>query len=279
MPFPASSGLVSFSKQGLCEDTPAEHWGWLDLSCGWRRGGSTGTACCAWSFAPMASVLVLEEVPQLPLSLCCTSHSHETVTRPPCVGPVLPQVGNSGHFWDVNHLEGVWQLSELQACARSSGQRHTPGIPVGRDVGAGDAGAGGGSVLDVESVCLSVAKQKPQTSSRGFAGGAAKVRECVGAFICAGLCWGTGPLGCCFSVRAKSNFCHLPVPWFPHLCKTRRRYFSPEMLSKRWFVAGARLKNGNPGACPRVFLTVEWLQRLKCSCSPQGAGQHLALPH
>lgn len=190
MPFPASSGLVSFSKQGLCEDTPAEHWGWLDLSCGWRRGGSTGTACCAWSFAPMASVLVLEEVPQLPLSLCCTSHSHETVTRPPCVGPVLPQVGNSGHFWDVNHLEGVWQLSELQACARSSGQRHTPGIPVGRDVGAGDAGAGGGSVLDVESVCLSVAKQKPQTSSRGFAGGpqrSGNVLEDSFVLVCAGV--------------------------------------------------------------------------------------------
>lgn len=121
--------------------------------------------------------------------------------------------------------------------------------------------------------------RNPKPLPGALPGGAAKVRECVGGFICAGLCWGAGPLGCCFSVRAKSNFCHLPVPWFPHLCKTRRRYFSPEMLSKRWFVAGARLKNGNPGACPRVFLTVEWLQRLKCSCSPQGAGQHLALPH
>lgn len=187
MPLPAPSGLVSFSRRGFCEDASAKCWGWLDLSCGWGHGGGMDTACCAWSFPPVASLLLLEEVPQFPLSLCFTSHSHETVTRPPCVGPALPRVGNSGRFWDVNHLKGVWQLSELQVCAHSSGQRHAPSAPVGHDMGAGDAGAGGDNVLDMESVCPSAAKQKPQASSRGFARGAAKVRGHVGECIRAAL--------------------------------------------------------------------------------------------
>lgn len=241
MPLPASSGPVSFSKQGFCEDTLTECWGCLDLSCGWRRGGGMGTGCCVWSFPPVALLLLLEEVSQLSLSLCFMSRSHETMTRPPCVGPALPRVGNSSHFWGVNHLKGVWQLSELQACACSSRQKHVPGVPEGRDAGSGDAGAGGGSMLDVELVCPSVAKQKPQASSRGFTGGAAKVRGCVGGCICARPCWGAGHLGCCFSLGTRSNFCHLPMPWFPHLCKTRRRYFPRDAQQRSGLALGQGL--------------------------------------
>lgn len=244
-----------------------------------------GTACCAWSFAPMASVLVLEEVPQLPLSLCCTPHSHETVTRPPCVGPALPQVGNSGHFWDVNHLEGVWQLSELQACAHSSGQRHPPGIPVGCDAGAGDAGAGGGSVLDVGSVCLSAAKQIPQTSSRGFAGGlqrSGNVLEDSFVLVCAGV---QDPWAAASPSGPKATSATCPCLGFP-ICAKQEEIFFPRDAQQEvaccWGKAQEWQSWGSCAlcwGCPCVLLTVEWLQRLKCSYSPQGAGQHLALPH
>ena len=244
-----------------------------------------GAACCAWSFPPVASLLLLKEVPQLPLSLCFTSHSHKTVTRPPCVGPALPRVGNGGHFWGVNLLEGVWQPSELQACARSSGQRHAPGVPVGRDAGTGDAGAGGGSVLDAELVCPSVAKQKPQASSRGLARGAAKVRGRVGGCICAGPCWGTGPRAAASPSGPKATSATCPCLSFPICAKPGGDIF-PEMLSKEvaccWGEAQEWQSWGSCAprwGCPRVLLTVEWLQRSKRCCSPQGAGQHLALPH
>lgn len=114
--------------------------------------------------------------------------------------------------------------AEPQACARSSGQRHDPDVPLGCDSCTRGVGAGEGSGLDMGSACP-MSKQKPQTSSRGFARGAAKVRGHVGGCICAGPCWGAGPQGCCFSLGAKSKLCHLLVPLFPHLCKTRSRSF------------------------------------------------------
>lgn len=214
----------------------AEHWGCLDLSCGWRRGGGMGSGCCVWCFPPAALLLLLEEVSQLPPSLFFMSHSHETMTRPPCVDLALPRVGNSGHFWGVQSSRGSLAAELAAGHARSSGQRHAPGVPVGHDTGTG--GAGRGSVLDVESVCSSVTEQKPQASSRAFARGLQRSGDTLEDAFCAGLCWGAGSLSCCFSLGARSNFCHLSMPSIPHLCKTRRRYFPRDAQQRSGLALG-----------------------------------------
>lgn len=183
-------------------------------------------------------------------------------------------------------LLGCWSsrgglAAEPHACARSSGQRHSPDVPLGCDTHT-SVGAGGGSRLGMGSACPSMSKQQPQTSSRGFARGAEKVRTHIGGCVCAGPCWGAGPLGCCFSLEAKSKLCHLLVPRFPHLCKTRRRSF-PRVAQQELACWGKAQewqtwRSCSPcWGCPRVLFTLGWLQRLKSCRSPRGAGQpHLS---
>lgn len=101
VPLPAPSGFVSSSKQGSCAGTPAEHWGWLELSCEWRHGGGTGTACCAWSFPPVASLLLLCPSTEAPLSISFP-YKHDQTSL---CGSSPPMGGKWWSLRGVSHLK------------------------------------------------------------------------------------------------------------------------------------------------------------------------------
>lgn len=80
LPLPAPSGLIPFSKQGFCEDAPAECWGWLSSA----MGGDVVVAL-PLSLRPVLSsqgVTAFAEGGVPALSLCFVSPFHKAVTTP-----------------------------------------------------------------------------------------------------------------------------------------------------------------------------------------------------
>lgn len=80
LPLPAPSGLIPFSKQGFCEDAPAECWGWLSSA----MGGDVVVAL-PLSLRPVLSsqgVTAFAEGGVPAPSLCFASPFHKAVTTP-----------------------------------------------------------------------------------------------------------------------------------------------------------------------------------------------------